>query len=145
MDANDSDLPPRHDDNHPDDEDPNPDPEVLSNPPFHPLTVGLPCTPGTICVGEIVPGAQSLWDTSSTRPGSVTNVTNDITVGNFLSNLFASGYSVYRQIAGKNGPVTVLNNGAGSTYSVYTRSSTEQTGAEFKGPDGQSVKINLLP
>jgi hypothetical protein len=42
----------------------------------------------------------------------------------------------------RNGPVTVLQKGE-STYTIYARSSTGESGASYSGPSGQIAKYNL--
>jgi len=85
----------------------------------------------------------STYNTSITSPGSqYLNVQTNVTAQEFQSNLSSNGYSVVKQTAGTNGPVTILNNG-GSTYTTYTRTSTGASGAQYVGPDGASIKFSL--
>ncbi|MCT7313270.1 hemagglutinin [Ralstonia sp. CHL-2022] len=87
-------------------------------------------------------GPTSTWGTGSTSQGSkYVNVTTNLTATEFQANLVANGYSVTSQGTGKNGDYTVLQKGS-STYTLYTRSSTGQAGAQFFGPSG-SVKFSL--
>jgi hypothetical protein len=83
-------------------------------------------------------GEFSEYNYSGGLKGLETNVTGP----EFISNLRANGYTATESV-GKNGPVTVLQNGNGSTWTVYTRSSTHDVGAEYWGPDGQHLKYNL--
>ena len=85
-----------------------------------------------------VPGEYSLYDATGGLKGLNTNVTGN----EFSANLQANGYTA-TQTTGANGPVTVLRNGQGSTWTIYTRSSTGDTGAQFIGPNGQFLKYNL--
>jgi RHS repeat-associated protein len=78
------------------------------------------------------------WDTSGGFKGINTNVSAD----EFIDNLRQNGYTGTTS-SGKNGPVTVLQNGEGSTCTVYTRTSTGSSGAQYSGPDGQLNKYNL--
>jgi filamentous hemagglutinin len=89
--------------------------------------------------------AQSLYDTSITNPGSVLNVQTNVTAQDFQSTLIDNGYYVTRQDIGTNGSFTVMSNGSGSTYTIYTRTSTAQVGAQYLGPTGTSTKFNLVP
>ena len=81
---------------------------------------------------------SSMWDTSQGLKGINTNVTGD----EFTANLQANGFKATTS-TGTNGPVTVLQDGQGSTYTVYTRTSTGDTGAQYVGRDGQVLKYNL--
>jgi RHS repeat-associated protein len=83
-------------------------------------------------------GPYSLWDTSGGLKGINTNVTAD----EFSANLQANGYGATNTM-GSNGPVTVLTDAEGSTYTTYTRTSTDASGAQYTGPDGQFLKYNL--
>lgn len=87
-----------------------------------------------------VAGEYSLYDATGGLKGLNTNVNG----GEFSANLQANGYTA-TQTTGTNGPVTVLQNGQGSTWTIYTRSSsiTGDTGAQFIGPNGQFLKYNL--
>ncbi|MGC4029458.1 MAG: RHS repeat-associated core domain-containing protein [Steroidobacteraceae bacterium] len=90
-------------------------------------------------VGIEAKGAQfSLYDATGGLKGLRTNLSGP----EFVSNLKASGYTATERV-GTNGPVTVLQNGNGSTWTVYTRTSTGDAGAEFFGANGQHVKYNL--
>jgi len=85
------------------------------------------------------PGASSsVRDTS----GGLKGINTDVTADEFSANLQANGYTA-RTTMGNNGPVTILNNGQGSTYTVYTRTSTGESGAQYIGPNGQFLKYNL--
>jgi hypothetical protein len=87
-------------------------------------------------------GAFSTYDPSITASGSrYPNVQTNVTVREFQANLIANGYSVVSQATGTN-PVTVLSNGS-STYTIYTRTSTGSSGAQYIGPDGNRVKFSL--
>ena len=78
---------------------------------------------------------SSLFDTAGGLKGINTNVTAE----EFSANLQANGYTLKISPNGTN----VLTNGNGSTYSIYTRSSTGASGAQYFGPNGQSLKFNL--
>lgn len=55
-----------------------------------------------------------------------------------MKNLQSNGYQIRKvESSQKNGTRTVLSNGA-STYTVYTRSSTGESGAHYFGPEGQA-------
>ena len=83
-------------------------------------------------------GAYSGYSSAGGPKGLATNVGPN----EFSANLQANGYTASPR-AGTNGPVTVLQNGQGSTWTVYTRSSTGLSGAQYSGPDGQFLKYNL--
>ena len=88
-------------------------------------------------------GPCSSYDTSITSPGSqYPNVQTNVTKTDFQANLLQNGYNIVKQTNGSNGPVTILSNGQ-STYTIYTRTSTGQSGAQYFGPDGNSVKFSL--
>jgi RHS repeat-associated protein len=89
------------------------------------------------CAQTLGPKASSVWDTSGGLKGIVT----DVTSSDFIANLKANGYTE-RTAMGKNGPVTILENGQGSTYTVYTRKSTKWAGVQYVGPNGL-LKYNL--
>ena len=92
-------------------------------------------------IGEILAyedGAFSTLDTAGGLKGINTNVTAD----EFSANLQSNGYTA-TTLTGSNGPVTVLQNGQGSTYTVYTRTSTGESGAQYIGPNGQVLNYNL--
>jgi filamentous hemagglutinin len=80
----------------------------------------------------------SLYDATGGLKGLNTNLTAD----EFSANLQANGYTA-TGTTGTNGSVTVLQNGRGSTYTIYTRSSTGDMGAQYIGPNGQFLKYNL--
>jgi len=82
------------------------------------------------------PGSYSKWDTS----GGLKGVNTDVTPAEFGASLQSNGYTA-TTTAGTNGSVTVYQNGT-STYTVYTRSSTGQSGAQYIGPNGM-IKFNL--
>jgi hypothetical protein len=83
-------------------------------------------------------GAYSTRDTS----GGLKGVNTNVSASDFAANLEANGYTA-TTTNGTNGPVTILQNGQGSTYTIYTRSSTGVSGAQYIGPNGQIVKFNL--
>lgn len=82
-------------------------------------------------------GESSMRDAAGGQKGVNTNLTAE----EFIGNLQASGFSA-QSTMGSNGAVTVLQNGQGVTYTVYTRSSTGQSGVQYIGPSGK-VKFNL--
>jgi RHS repeat-associated protein len=92
----------------------------------------------TATEGAEAAGEFSLYDSTGGLKGLNTNVTAD----EFSANLQANGYTA-AETTGKNGSVTVLQNGQGSTWTIYTRSSTGDMGAQFIGPNGQFLKYNL--
>jgi RHS repeat-associated protein len=106
----------------------------------------VPPTPANACpmppagpYGPMPPaGPYSTRDTSGGFKGINTNVTAD----EFSGTLQSNGYTA-TSTTGSNGSVTVLQNGQGSTYSVYTRTSNQQSGAQYIGPSGQMLKYNL--
>lgn len=73
--------------------------------------------------------------------GGLKGINTDVPADEFSANLQANGYTA-KTMMGNNGPVTVLDNGQGSTYTVYTRTSTGESGAQYIGPNGQ-LKYNL--
>jgi RHS repeat-associated protein len=81
---------------------------------------------------------SSKWDIS----GGLKAINTDVTADEFAANLQANGYAA-KTTMGNNGPVTVLNNGQGSTYTIYTRTSTGGSGVQYIGPNGQFLKYNL--
>lgn len=85
--------------------------------------------------GALGPRISSTWDAS----GGLKGIKTDVTAEEFSANLQANGYTAR---TAQNG-ATILENGQGSTYSIYTRTSTGQSGAEYFGPNGQSLKFNL--
>ncbi|TCG09429.1 hypothetical protein BZM27_05615 [Paraburkholderia steynii] len=88
-------------------------------------------------------GPNSKRDTSITSSGSkYQNVETNLTPEQFKSNLISNGYNVTNQGTGKNGDFTVLSNGT-STYTVYGRTSTGSAGAQYFGPNGNSVKFSF--
>lgn len=87
---------------------------------------------------EAEAGEYSLYDAT----GGLKGLNTDVTADEFSANLQANGYSA-TETMGTNGPVTVLQNGQGSTWTIYTRSSTGDMGAQFIGPNGQFLKYNL--
>lgn len=87
---------------------------------------------------EAEAGEYSLYDAT----GGLKGLSTDVTADEFSANLQANGYSA-TETMGTNGPVTVLQNGQGSTWTIYTRSSTGDMGAQFIGPNGQFLKYNL--
>jgi RHS repeat-associated protein len=93
---------------------------------------------GVAAEGAEAAGEFSLYDSTGGLKGLNTNVTAD----EFSANLRANGYSA-TQTTGTNGAVSVLQNGQGSTWTIYTRSSTVNMGAQFIGPNGQFLKYNL--
>jgi RHS repeat-associated protein len=98
-----------------------------------------PQPPSNACIPEPEPwGPFSSRDSSGGRKGINTNVTPD----QFIKNLLAQGY-VARTVQGTNGPATILQNGQGSTYTVYTRTTTGAPGVQYSGPIGQSSKYRL--
>ncbi len=74
--------------------------------------------------------------------GGLKGLRTNLSAPEFISNLKSNGYTATERM-GTNGPVTVLQNGNGSTWTIYTRRSTREVGAEFFGPNGQRVKYNL--
>ncbi|MGO7335779.1 RHS repeat-associated core domain-containing protein [Rhizobium leguminosarum] len=81
---------------------------------------------------------SSKYDTSITRGKSTPNVGTDVTATEFMKNLQSNGYQIRKvESSQKNGTRTVLSNGS-STYTVYTRSSTGESGAHYFGPEGQA-------
>ncbi|MHB8884746.1 MAG: RHS repeat-associated core domain-containing protein [Methylovirgula sp.] len=87
----------------------------------------------------LVEGASSLYDTSITNAGSqYLNVQTDVGAQEFQSNLLSNGYNVVNQTP----TATVLSNGT-DTYTIYTRTSTGQPGAQFFGGNGSIVKYSL--
>jgi RHS repeat-associated protein len=102
-----------------------------------------PSADDALAVWENEGGAQgpptySLWDTS----GGLKGINTDVTADDFLANLQANGYTA-RTTFGANGSVTILENGQGATYTIYIRTSTGQSGAQYIGPSGQFLKYNL--
>jgi RHS repeat-associated protein len=83
------------------------------------------------------------WDVTITNAGSrLSNARTNMGSQEFQSNLISSGYRIVKQEVGSNGPVTVLSNGS-SAWTIYTRTSTGQNGAQFFGSGGNSVKYSL--
>ena len=72
----------------------------------------------------------------------IKGINTDVPASEFSANLQEAGYTAIETM-GKNGPVTVLQNGRGSTYTIYTRTSTGNAGVQYIGLDGQVVKYNL--
>jgi len=81
-------------------------------------------------------GPTSKWDTS----GGMKGVNTNLSPGEFGANLEANGFKATSTM-GSNGPVTVYQKG-GDTYTVYTRTSTGDSGVHYRGPNG-SAKYNL--
>jgi RHS repeat-associated protein len=105
------------------------------------LAGGLSSPSGAVATGmdeAIAAGNASLRDASAGLKAINTNVTAD----EFSATLQANGYTATTKL-GSNGPVTVLQNANGSTYTVYTRSSTGASGAQYIAPDGTLLKYNL--
>ena len=97
--------------------------------------------PALFAAGGVVAGEYSLCSATGGFKGLATNLSAD----EFSANLQANGFTA-TQIMGTNGSVTVLDNGQGSIYTVYTRSSTEVSGAQYIGPNfsiNGLVKYNL--
>lgn len=88
--------------------------------------------------GPEIIGPHSKWDVS----GGLKGIQTDVTASEFISNLEANGFTSTVK-TGTNGSVTILQNGNGSTYTVYTRSSTASSGAQYFGPNGKIIKYNL--
>jgi hypothetical protein len=88
-------------------------------------------------------GPITTWDTSITGSGSrFLNIRTNLTASEFEKNLISNGYSIASQGTNTNGPFTVLTNGT-STYTTYVRSSTSESGAFFKGPNGVKAKFSF--
>lgn len=98
---------------------------------FGTAVAGLSALPSANGLGKV----SSVYDTS----GGLKGIKTDVTANEFSANLKANGYTARTYPNG----TTVLNNGKGSEYSIYTRTSTGQSGAEYKGPNGQFLKYNL--
>jgi hypothetical protein len=90
---------------------------------------------------SVIAGEYSLY--SST--GGFKGLATDLSADEFSANLQANGFTA-TQTTGSNGSVTVLDNGQGSTYTVYTRSSTGVSGVQYIGPNfsiNGLIKYNL--
>jgi RHS repeat-associated protein len=86
----------------------------------------------------------SLWDTSITNSGSVTNVATDLTTAEFQANLQASGYNIVSSGISRNGVYTVLQDGL-KKYTLYTSTSGGLPSAVLNIAKQTLVKIRLLP
>jgi hypothetical protein len=67
-----------------------------------------------------------------------TNFGTNVTSDEFKSALMLNGY----QITSQSGSATVLSDGE-SLYTIYTRTSTGQAGAQYWGPNGIILKFSL--
>jgi len=85
-------------------------------------------------------GELSLLKDITRARSELANFETNVTAAEFEANLIANGYNVVKQ--GEGGAATVLSNGE-STYTLYTRTSTGEAGAQFFGPGGSSVKYSL--
>jgi RHS repeat-associated protein len=96
------------------------------------------------CTIENPTGGPQFANPYSTRDarGGPKGINTNVTPDDFIKNLQSNGY-VASSRAGDNGPVTVLQNDSGSTWTVYTRNSTGESGAQYVGPNGQFLKFNL--
>jgi RHS repeat-associated protein len=94
--------------------------------------------PTNACVPAAPQPPFSTRDTS----GGWKGINSSVTADEFIANLQAQGYTA-RSTTSNTGPVTVLENGQGSTYTVYTRESTGESGAQYVGPIGPRLKYNL--
>ncbi|MDD4913966.1 MAG: hypothetical protein PHW13_02860, partial [Methylococcales bacterium] len=91
----------------------------------------------------ITQGAYSLYDTSITSAGSKNlNVSSNVTAANFQYNLISNGYIIVSDGVNRNGQFSVLSNDA-STYTIYTRTSTGSSGAQYIGFNGNIIKYSL--
>lgn len=104
-------------------------PKTPGEPPRTPLP---PCPVISMCQ----------WDTSATNKSSVTNVTTDVSVDQFVESLYGNGFSIQSQGTSKNGAYTVYTDGR-SNYTIYRRTTTQEIGAEYRGPNGARVKITI--
>lgn len=87
-------------------------------------------------------GPHSTYDTSLTKPGSVSNVLTNVSRDDFEANLIDSGFTLTGVSTKANGPVFVLGKGT-SSYTTYTRTSTGEFGALFFNED-TGVKVKFL-
>jgi RHS repeat-associated protein len=102
------------------------------------ITGGISRTAEEISITAETTLLASLRDASGGLKGIETNVT----ANEFAVNIQSNGYTATTTM-GNNGPVTVLQNGQGSTWTIYTRTSTGASGAQYVGPNGQLLKYNL--
>ena len=87
----------------------------------------------------------SKYDTSITGSYSgVTNISTDATPQSMQDALISNGFNQINQSSGSNGPVTVLTNADGSSYTFYTATSTGATSAQVTDSGGNVIaKIRL--
>jgi hypothetical protein len=98
---------------------------------------------GKTAANELGSAPSSLYREVTKAGSRQVNRATDVTAADFKSNLISSGYKVINESLGKNGPVTVVSDGA-KTYTIYTRSSTGAPGAQLTNTAGEIiVKINL--
>jgi hypothetical protein len=112
--------------------------QIGSSPPAQVATEGTTAAAEGATAAKDVVGPYSTWDTAGGLKGINTNVTAE----EFSGNLQSNGYTA-TTTTGSNGPVTVLQNGQGSTYTIHTRTSTGASGVQYTGPNGQVLKYNL--
>ncbi|MEN3931815.1 hypothetical protein WJT86_12240, partial [Microvirga sp. W0021] len=92
--------------------------------------------------GEILTAGISSTYNPATKGSSILNISTNVTASEFQANLLANGYSIIGNGISKNGANVQLSNGI-STYSIYTRTSTGSSGAQYWGPGGQEIKFSL--
>jgi hypothetical protein len=84
----------------------------------------------------------SIYDTSITQGGAVTNVATNVTASEAQTTLLSNGYSVASSGVSSNGTYTVLSNGVRS-YTIYTGSSTGGPSAALQIAGRTILKIRF--